>query len=119
MKIHEFQAKEIFSKTQQQFQKKNDIWGLVACVEGLAGLVLQQAQAEQALRLLAWADATRESIQKSRSPIEQADTDKAIATIQTMIDEETFASIYAEGKLMTLDQVIYSTKGCHCQPSPS
>lgn len=113
------QAKEIFSKTHQHYQEKNDIRGMVACVEGLAGLALQQAQAEQALRLFAWAEVTRESIQKPRSPFEQADTDKALATIQTMMDEETFASIYAEGKLMTLDQVIYNATGCHCQPSPA
>ena len=73
---------------------------------GLASFALQRKQAEKAARLFAWADATRENIGDLRPPTEQADVDKDIAIILDMIDEETYAAVYAEGYAMTMDEAI-------------
>ena len=98
-------AKQIFSKSYQNFKKINVYTGIVYSLEGLASLAVQHAQAEKGVRLFAWADAWRRKINDPRPPIEQVDVDRDIALILKMIDEETYATAYADGAAMTLEQI--------------
>ena len=99
------EAKELLSKSYQNFKKINVYTGIIYSLEGLASLAVQHAQAETGARLFAWADAWRREINDPRPPIEQADVDRDIALILGMIDEETYATAYAEGAAMTLEQI--------------
>ena len=100
------QAKQKFVQSQQLFKKSNNIIGVVYSLEGLASFSVHREQPEKAVRLLAWADVTRKAIHDTRPAVEQADVDKDLVIIRDMIDEQTFAAAYAEGKTLTMDQAI-------------
>jgi hypothetical protein len=51
-----------------------------------------QSRPELALRLFAWADATREVIDAQRPPVEQAKVDRDLATIRVQFDETAIAA---------------------------
>jgi hypothetical protein len=59
----------------QHFKRTNEKIGIIFTVEGLARLALMQEQPARAACLVAWADATRETIDNPRPLIEQADVD--------------------------------------------
>ncbi len=99
------EAKQLFSKSYQNFKKINEYTGIIYSLEGLASLAVQHAQAEKGVRLFAWADAWRRKINDPRPPIEQTDVDRDIALILEMIDEETYAAAYTAGAAMTAEQI--------------
>jgi hypothetical protein len=39
-------------------------------------------------------------------PVYRADYEQAVTVARTELDEETFASIWAEGRAMTLEQIV-------------
>ena len=100
------QAREMFSLSIQQFQKANNLIGIVYAVEGLASLHVKQGQAERAARLFAWADAKREEIGDQRPPIEQASVDRDLAVIRSKLNRDDYAKVSAEGSTMTIEQAI-------------
>ena len=79
---------------------------VIYVLEGMASLLTSREQPEKALKLLAWADASRERINDPRPENEQLDVDEDIVAIREMIDEEIHKTVYAEGKAMTIDQVV-------------
>jgi len=99
-------ARENFIHTMQQFKVGGNIIGVVYSLEGLASLAVNQRQMVKATRIIGWTDATRQTIQDPRPPIEQADVDQDIATIIEMIGEEAYAAAYAIGQSMTMEQAI-------------
>ena len=100
------QAKQKFIQSQQLLKKSNNIIGVVYSLEGLASFYVHREQPEKAVCLFAWTDVTRKAIHDTRPPVEQADVDQDLAIIRDMIDEQTFATVYAEGKMLTMDQAI-------------
>lgn len=100
------QAKEMFSQSIQQFQKANNLIGVVYELEGLASLYVNQNQPERASRLFAWADAMRNKSGDHRPLVEQASVEKDLAVIHSKIDDTEFAKLSAESRAMTMEQVI-------------
>jgi len=100
------QAREMFSLSIQQFQKANNLIGIVYAVEGLASLHVKQGQAERAAQLFAWADAKREEIGDQRPPIEQASVDRDLAVIRSKLNRDDYAKVSAERSTMTIEQAI-------------
>ena len=80
--------------------------GVDYSLEGLASLAVSQKQPARAVRLFAWTEATRATMQNPRPPIEQVDVARDMAAIREMIDEAAYAAAYAEGKAMTMDEAI-------------
>ena len=75
-------------------------------IEGFATLATSQEEPERAVRLYAWADAARASINDSRPPKEKAEVDRDIAVLKEMLDEETYQKAYQEGHAFTIQQAI-------------
>ncbi|MFL7871259.1 MAG: adenylate/guanylate cyclase domain-containing protein [Anaerolineales bacterium] len=63
-------------------------------------------QAEKALRLFGAAEALREQIEIDMTSQEREDYDKEVADIKMNMDEKEFASLWAEGRSMTMDEAI-------------
>lgn len=103
------EAQVLLTECQQQFSQVGQITGSVYSIEGLASLAVIQGKAEKAARLIGWADATRQSTQDFRPPIEQTDVDRDIASIIEEIGHEAFSSAYTEGQGMTMEQAVYLT----------
>ena len=99
-------ARSLFIEAQKNFKEAALKIGVVYTVEGLANLAVQQNQANQAARLIAWADVTRDVIGDHRPPIEQADVDRDLASIQAQLDEAAFAAAQEAGRAMSMDEAV-------------
>jgi len=107
LRVGEFaQAWTILSENLVHFREHGSIIGVVYTMEGLAGLALRQDDFRKAIKLFAWADATRIEIQNTRPSIEQADYDRDIAAIIEKVGEEDYAVVYSEGEKMMMEEAI-------------
>ena len=75
-------------------------------MEGLASLAVQQGRPARVVRLFAWADVTREALEDTRPPVEQADVDRDLAAIHAQLDDATFEAEQEAGRKMTIDEAI-------------
>ena len=99
-------AHELFEVSVQRTHKAGLTIALVFAIEGLASLLVNQNQLERAVQLFTWADAMREKIGDHRPPIEQVSVDKDLASIQSQLRDDEFASLSANGRTMTVEQAI-------------
>jgi tetratricopeptide (TPR) repeat protein len=79
---------------------------MAAGLEGLAGVVAAQGASTWAMRLWGAADMLREAIGTLIPPVDRADYDRAVAATRAQLGEQDFAALWAEGRMMTLDQVL-------------
>lgn len=100
------EARDIFVKTVQDFQKDNNNIGVIFALEGMAGLFLAIEKPEYAASLIGWADATREKIVDTRPLLEQAYVDKTIAACIAALGETHFSTAYDKGQKMTMEEVV-------------
>jgi len=99
-------ARELLEQSMRHFTRTNEKIGIIFTIEGLARLALKQEQPDQALCLITWADATRETIDNPRPQPEQADVDRDLAAIRAQLDEAAFAAVQAKGWAMSMDEAI-------------
>jgi len=107
--LHEgnlIEARDIFTETAHNFQKDQNVTGVVFSLEGMAGLYTAVDRPEIAARLIGWADGMRETIHDTRPLLEQADADQIIAACLAKMGEAAFSDTYDEGQKMTLDEAV-------------
>ncbi len=75
-------------------------------LEGLASEVASQGEPAWAARLWGTAEALREAIGAPLQPIDRADYNHAVAAARDQLGEEAFVSAWAEGRIMTAEQVL-------------
>jgi predicted ATPase/transcriptional regulator with XRE-family HTH domain len=80
--------------------------GLVSVLEGWAGLAVATEDAWRAARLFGAADAVRTEIHRPLAPCDRPEYERAVAGAHLQIDAKTYATAWAEGHTMTLDQAI-------------
>ncbi|HEU5103349.1 MAG TPA: tetratricopeptide repeat protein, partial [Roseiflexaceae bacterium] len=81
---------------------------LEAC--GAAAIAL--GQASHAARLFGAAEALREAIDAPLPPVEHADYERDVAAARSQLDEAAFATAWAAGRALTLEQAIaYALEG--------
>jgi tetratricopeptide (TPR) repeat protein len=104
-------AQETFAEVQQRFREMGSKIGVVYALEGLASLAVQQHEWERAVRLYAWADATRTTIGDQRPPVEQTEVDRDYTTLRAQLSDEAISTATAAGQTMTMEQaVVYAWK---------
>jgi predicted ATPase/DNA-binding CsgD family transcriptional regulator len=86
----------------------DDKRNIASSLQGLAGVVAAQRHLIWATRLCGSAQALRDSIGSPLPPVERVPYEQAIATIRSQLDEKTFARAWAEGRTMTLEQILAS-----------
>ncbi len=79
---------------------------LAPALEGLAAVVAAQGEPTWAARLWGTAQAQREAYRIPLPPIYRADYEQAVASTRAQLGEKTFAAARAEGRAMTLDEVL-------------
>jgi predicted ATPase/class 3 adenylate cyclase len=99
-------AKETLRLSIQQFQKANNLIGVVYDIEGLASLHVNQNQPQRAAQLLAWANAMREKIGDHRPPVEQASVERDLEVIRATLSDSDFARLTAEGQKLTVEEAM-------------
>ncbi len=77
-------------------------------MEGLAGVVLAQGNPKWTARLLSAAESLRMANGTPLPPVERADYERLVATARTQLGQATFATAWAEGRTMTLEQALAS-----------
>ncbi len=75
-------------------------------LEGLAGVAAAESAFSWAAQLWGAAEALREEIATPLMPVFRTDYEHAVATACQALGEEAFAAAWAEGRSMTLDQVL-------------
>jgi tetratricopeptide (TPR) repeat protein len=78
--------------------------GMIISLGGLAGVAGASGHPERAAELLGAAEAIRDSLGRTLTPVERAIFDKYVATTRAQVDEQTFATMWAQGQTMTLHQ---------------
>jgi tetratricopeptide (TPR) repeat protein len=79
---------------------------IAQALEGLAAIAATGGRFRDGARLLGAAEALRGSTGTAASSDEPEDRDRIVATLRAGLDEATFAFALAEGRAMTLDEVI-------------
>ncbi len=80
--------------------------GIPMCLEGLAGVADGQAKPTLAARLLGAAEVIRETIGIPLPPSDRAEYDRRVSAVAAALGQERLAAVWAEGRAMTLEQVI-------------
>lgn len=75
-------------------------------MEGLASVIASQGQPLWAARLWGAAEVQREAADMPLTPTERVDYEPSVAAARASADSETFAVAWAEGRTMTLEQVL-------------
>ena len=79
---------------------------IASCLEGLAGLFVERREPVRAVRLWGAAEALREARGTPMPPVYRADYERSRAAASAQLGEQAFAAAWAEGRMMTLDQVL-------------
>jgi hypothetical protein len=79
---------------------------ITGSLDGLAVVAAGQDQPERALRLATASTRLREEAGAERSPIEQAELDRALVSVREVLGQAAVAAAWAVGQAMTLDEAI-------------
>ena len=99
-------ARVLYEESLAMAQEIGDKELIASGLEGLASVVAAQDEPSWAARLWGSAEVMREAIGAPLPPIERADYDHAVAAVREHLGEEAFASAWAEGRTMTVEQVL-------------
>lgn len=83
-----------------------DLWQVEQNLMGLAGAAAIEEHCERAARLFAAAEALRKSLGRRRSPADQADYDKRVASTRARLGDTPFAAAWTQGTTMSLQEAI-------------
>jgi predicted ATPase/DNA-binding CsgD family transcriptional regulator len=79
---------------------------IAAALEGLAAVAAALGESTWAARLLGRAEAQRETIKTPLPPRYRANYEQAVALAHSQLAEPSFAAAWAEGRALTLEQVV-------------
>jgi len=99
-------AQQLYRKSQALARAMGTNESIAFCLEGLAAVVAAQGELRWAARLWGTAEAQREALGTPLPPVYRADYERAVAAARTQLGEEFFAAAWAEGRTMTLDEVL-------------
>ena len=95
-----------FAECLAWFREPGDIFGIAACLEGIAQVAIAIAQPVPAVQLFGAAAAIRDAIGHPPYPDEQHEYDRLLAAAREQLGEDAFAAAWAAGRALTLEQAI-------------
>jgi predicted ATPase/class 3 adenylate cyclase len=99
-------AEALFTENLILCRNSRDKLSIGACLTALAEIGAEQGKLERAARLLGAADLCFTASGGIKDPITHIDYDRVVIAARTLMDEATFATAWAEGHAMTLEQAI-------------
>jgi predicted ATPase/DNA-binding SARP family transcriptional activator len=99
-------ARTLFEESLKLYSEYGDKNGMADNLLGLASVLGMIGRPEQAAQLFGAAESLRESIGGCIEPSDQKEFDHYAAAVRAQLDEAAFAKAWAEGRAMTLEQVI-------------
>ncbi len=79
---------------------------LMACLEGVAGVLVARGQAVSAARLLALASTMHEEADANIAPADRLAYEHYLSSLRSGLDELSFSTAWTEGKQWTLEQAV-------------
>ena len=95
-----------YQESLTMLQDLGDKFGIVCSIEAFARVAQGRQQPDRATTLLGAAETLRKMIGAHRQPAENAEYDRAVATIQGQMDQVAFTQAWAKGLAMTSDQAV-------------
>jgi tetratricopeptide (TPR) repeat protein len=105
------QAKKIYNETIIGWQDLGHRPAIANQLECFAFIAITEEEPRRALKLLGAAEALREKISSPMANYEVMEYNKEVAQLRTMLVEEEFNALWAEGKSMTMEQAIQLALG--------
>jgi hypothetical protein len=100
------QAAALYMESLVVFHEREDLIGIAACLDGLAGAAGAQGRPVHAARLFGIAQGLR-GVAGDQSPLgARADYEHDVVTTRAQLEPATFDAARAEGRAMTLEQAI-------------
>jgi len=100
------QALALFKEGLAMQQEMSNKAGIAECLTGIAAVLIEQGQAEQGARLFGAAEALREAVGATLWPANRIEYDRSLALLGGVIDEPTLATIWKEGRAMSMEQAV-------------
>jgi len=99
-------ARTCYEEALKTFRELGLKWFIAICLEGLARVAIAQSQPKWAVHLLGAAALLREALGVSPPASHLTNYERTAATSRAQLGEERFAAAWAEGREMTLEQVL-------------
>jgi tetratricopeptide (TPR) repeat protein len=100
------QAVSAYQETLREWQRMGHRAAVAHQLECIAFIARATEQFEKAVRLVGAAEALREKIEIDMTAQEREEYEKEISDLKAKLDESDFASLWAEGRSMTMDEAI-------------
>ena len=100
------EALALYRQTIQEWQEIGHRGAVAHQLECFAFIAKAQEQKERAVTLMSAAEVLREVSSSPRTPMEGAEYDKEVSELRAGMNEKVFASLWAEGRSMTMQQAI-------------
>jgi predicted ATPase/transcriptional regulator with XRE-family HTH domain len=104
-------AQQIFAEGVGRWREVGISAGIVRCLVGLAGVAAARDEPQRAVRLFAASARHARTIGVAFAPIDEAERERTMADLRSEIDDTAFATAWAAGEQMTLDQAIQDAPG--------
>jgi tetratricopeptide (TPR) repeat protein len=95
-----------FKEAMALYRELEDLFGVMRCLVGLAGVAEARRRPDRAARLFGAAEVVSEATNLKMDYIERAEYDCAVAAVRAELDEATFAAMWAAGRALSLEQAI-------------
>ena len=99
-------AAALLRESLQPRYERKDRGGAVAFLPGLAAVAAARGRTREAVRLFGAVEALLEHLGTSLERNERADYDRYVAAVRTQLDQAAFATAWAQGRAMTLEQAV-------------
>ena len=100
------QAVSAYQETLREWQRMGHRAAVAHQLESIAFITKALEQTERSARLLGAAEALRERIEIDMTSQEREEYDKEVADLKSTMDEKEFASLWADGRAMTVEQAL-------------
>jgi tetratricopeptide (TPR) repeat protein len=95
-----------YRETIREWQRLGHRAAVAHQMECLAFIAKSQEQVEKATKLLGAAEALRQKIEMDMAPYEREEYEREVADLKANMDGKEFASLWGEGRSMTMDEAI-------------
>jgi predicted ATPase/class 3 adenylate cyclase/DNA-binding CsgD family transcriptional regulator len=99
-------AEQLYGESMTLSQRVGATWGMVECIEGVAGLALATGKPERAVRLFSCATAVREDIGLLPSSRVAAEFEAAFARLRSTLGASRFEAEWQAGRTLSLNDAI-------------
>ncbi len=100
------QAKKIYHETIASWRDLGNRSAIAHELECFGFISIAEEEPQRAIKLFGAAEALREKIKAQMTDQERIEYDQAVAQVRGLLDEKEFDELWAEGRLMSMEQAI-------------